>query len=259
MNKDLIGAIADFAPRGLSEPVHLVAKEAHLWLIPIAGTAAAIEAMEALLCDEEWARAARFMREADRRRHIVSHGSMRRILSAYTGIPAVALRFGETIDHKPFLLPEHDETPCFNLSHSGDYALLGVTRKTPIGVDIEAERRMPDLERIALKTFGAGEIAGLAGLRTDRREAGFFACWTRKEAFVKALGSGLAFKLDRFEVSIDPDRPARLLSVDGSERSAADYSMMGSRFAPGYFGAAVVCGAGFAMRLLRYDRPACET
>ena len=71
---------------------------------------------------------------------------------------------------------------------------------------------------------------------------------------MKALGSGLAFALDRFEVSVDPDLPAKLLTVDGSERSAAEYSMMGTRFAPGYFGATVVCGAGYSMRLLRHDQ-----
>jgi 4'-phosphopantetheinyl transferase len=103
----------------------------------------------------------------------------------------------------------------FNLSHSGILALYAFTSGRPVGIDVELIRQIPDVNDLAERFFSPTEIASLRVLLLDRRSLAFLACWTRKEAFIKALGLGLSCPLDAFDVTIDPDAPARA----GSKRA----------------------------------------
>ena len=105
-----------------------------------------------------------------------------------------------------------DGTLRFNLAHSHELALYAFTRGREIGVDIEYLRALPDADQIADRFFSARENATLQALPASQRRQAFFNCWTRKEAYIKAIGKGLSQPLDQFEVSLAPGDPARLLT-----------------------------------------------
>jgi 4'-phosphopantetheinyl transferase len=122
----------------------------------------------------------------------------------------------------------------FNASHSGGLALFAITLDREIGVDIEHVRPMRDLEGIAARFFSTRETADLMSLPEDQREEGFFRCWTRKEAYIKAIGDGLSVPLDSFAVSLEPGEAARMIQLGGSAGRAAAWSMHDLVIAPGY-------------------------
>lgn len=203
----------------------LGARDAHLWLAPPA-PAPRGGSDQALLDPQERARAARFRFAADRHAFIGSHAVLRSVLARYLGCPAQALRFASDRHGKPWL-PDHADW-FFNLSHSAGWTLVGISRVGPIGVDLEAVRPVPDLLDIAERSFARSEARALAALPSVRRHDAFFACWTAKEAFLKASGVGLAGPLDGFEVGVDPDAPARLLAIDGDRDAALAWSLEGA-------------------------------
>jgi 4'-phosphopantetheinyl transferase len=128
------------------------------------------------------------------------------------------------------------------MSHSDQAVLIAVSSAGPVGVDIEAVRAMRDRDDIARRTFAAGEFERLCALDDAGRTTAFFNCWTRKEAFVKALGDGLTHPLDRFEVTLAPDEPARLVHIDGDARRAAEWTMVALPHVPGFASALAVPG-----------------
>ncbi|TFL18395.1 4'-phosphopantetheinyl transferase family protein [Jannaschia formosa] len=160
--------------------------------------------LAAHLSPAEAARAARFARAGLGNAFRVGRGRMREILARWTGSAPDALQFEEGAAGKPRL----QQGPCFNLSHSAGIACLAVHPDRPLGVDIEAPR--PVEEGVAARFFSAAERAELAALSPELWRAGFFRCWTRKEAVVKALGLGMGAPLDRFDVTLTPGSPARV-------------------------------------------------
>jgi 4'-phosphopantetheinyl transferase len=215
--------------------------ETHLWLLSLNDPALPAAQLAALLGSDEQQRAARFHFAADRHRFEASHGLLRWLLGAYAGIDPAALRFGAAAGGKPALAAPMPTPPLeFNLSHSGDWALIGIGLGAPIGVDIEVERDLPELLGIARANFAPGEVEELLRLPPADRRAAFFAGWTRKEACVKAIGAGLSMPLAAFEVSFDPARPARLRSVAGSASAAALWKLIGMQPQPGVWVAAAV-------------------
>ena len=129
-----------------------------------------------------------------------AHLSLRQILHRYTAVPPDALRFGCGEHGKPFLENDGDAFPVsFNLSHSGELAVVAVGQISEIGVDVEQIRPMPDWEAIAMGVFHPAEIEWVRAAG-DRRTEAFFHVWTAKEAYIKVSGSGLAHPLDSFAV-----------------------------------------------------------
>jgi 4'-phosphopantetheinyl transferase len=98
---------------------------------------------------------------------------------------------------KPGLHPQHASDLQFNVSHSGDWVLLALSRSVAVGIDVESIRPLPQVLALAERYFSANEIATLRACLEAEREATFLALWTRKEAQVKALGTGLAHSLDQ--------------------------------------------------------------
>ncbi|GJD34863.1 4'-phosphopantetheinyl transferase family protein [Methylobacterium aerolatum] len=174
---------------------------------------ASLPACEAVLDGEERQRAGRFLREADRWRFIASHAAMRMILGQALAASPSILAFAREEGGRPFLVGPGEGLLDFSLSHSGDHAVIGFVRGTRIGVDIEARRPLADALRIAGSHFAADETAALAALPPPAVEASFFGLWTRKEAVVKALGTGLSLPLSRFSVSVPPKPPLMLRQV----------------------------------------------
>lgn len=178
-----------------------------VWMIELEDPANALSALEADLSSEELQRANRFAFPEHRRRFVVAHSAIRRIL-------AMCLECASH-DVKLEIGPAGKPRPAFgglefNLSHSADRALLAVA-SSPVGVDLEEVRPRPGAVDIAALAFSPLEQQALAGLKGDRWIAAFFKCWTSKEAYLKALGLGLGLPLTSFDVCVKPDRPARLL------------------------------------------------
>jgi 4'-phosphopantetheinyl transferase len=218
-----------------SEQVKLDKFATMIWCIPLAVTADEAEACRAVLSEAEQQQAERFHFDWLRRRYIVAHGRMRIILTAHTGVPAHELRFQTTQYGKPFLDPFSNLH--FNLSHSGELAILAVGANE-LGVDVEFIRPLEDFENIATGFFSDQEVASLQQYPAAERLRAFYRCWTRKEAFVKAIGEGLSIPLSSFVVSLAEENAA-LLETNPPEHSRR-WTMAALDLGPEYVGAVVI-------------------
>jgi 4'-phosphopantetheinyl transferase len=126
---------------------------------------------------------------------------LRRMLGRLLKRPPAGLAFASEGNGKPVLA---DGDLAFNLSHSGGEALLAVSGASPVGVDIESIRPERDLIGLAKRYFAPTEVEELLRLPSDNQVLGFYTCWTRKEAFIKAIGEGLSHPLDSFAVNLTP-------------------------------------------------------
>ena len=209
----------------------LVRSQVHIWAIPLAGDPAPFEDD---LSPAEVDRLRRFRFADHQRRYQICHGALRRILAGYLECtPAeVVLRHGPR--GKPYI---DGEGPSFNLSHSGKLALVGVARDE-LGVDVEKVRRLESLRQIAERHFSDVEYAELAGLEGDAQQLAFYRCWTRKEAYIKALGEGLSMALDSFDVSLGP--AAKFLACHDGREEPDDWSMLDISPGDGFVGALAI-------------------
>ena len=162
-----------------------------------------------MLAHDERARAGRYRFERDRRRFVVGRGVLRVLLGRYLAIAPDRVDIRYEAAGRPYI--SAPEPIQFNLSHTRELVLYAFASNRPIGIDVEQVRDQPDALSIAERFFSRQESAALRALPVDRQVAGFLNCWTRKEAYLKALGEGLAMPLDRFDVSLEPGLPARLL------------------------------------------------
>lgn len=159
------------------------------------------------------ARAARFRFPLDRRRYLTSHSALRQILSAYVG--KVARREFELSELGKPSLPGNPVQ--FNLSHAGDLAMVAVHHELPVGIDVERVQRTSDLPELAQRYFAPEECREVLSLSPDAMPLGFYRCWTRKEAIIKATGEGLSRPLNSFAVSIEAEPDVRLRRIDRGE------------------------------------------
>jgi 4'-phosphopantetheinyl transferase len=224
------------------------------WRVDLEQPEARVAALAGVLAADERERAARFVFAGDCRRFVVTRASLRQLLGSACRMPAAAIRFVYGSHGKPALAPDlAAPTLHFSVSHSGELALIALTHDGPLGVDLEAIRPLPDLQDIAARFFADAEARVITALAPQERALAFFLCWTRKEAFVKALGDGLTLPLDRFRVACRPGERARILDIDGSASAGAEWSVYDVRPAPGFVGATVMRGAPRPLRLLRFD------
>ncbi len=212
----------------------------HVWRIPLSDDSPCppVEPIARVLSADEIARAARFHSEQLRRRFMRCRWALRTILGRYTGHSASELVFDYEAHGKPVLranpFGSARPMPHFNLSHSDHLALVAVASESAVGVDVERVRRLSDADRVAKRFFAAGEYDRYRALDAKARQVAFFNCWTRKEAFVKALGEGFSRPLHSFEVTLDPGAPAQLVRVDRLPDEAPMWSLHGFEPASGY-------------------------
>jgi 4'-phosphopantetheinyl transferase len=220
------------------------------WLIDLAQPDDVVRHLGSALSEDERGRAARFVFPRDRRRFVVTRACLRTLLA--DGADPRAVRFVYSEAGKPAL--EGSTPAChFNVSHSEDLALIAIGRDAALGVDVEAVRPLPDMHNIATRYFTRAETDDIFGVPPAARDLAFFSCWTRKEAFSKALGDGLSLALDRYRVTCRPDEPARLVEIDGSAHAAAEWIMHDLPPAPGFAGAVVYRGPARVLRTERLD------
>lgn len=238
------------------QPLLLEHDQVHVWRVPLDLPMSRVEDLRRTLVAAEVRRAERYRFDRDSRRFIVARGVLREILSRYLGTEAHRLRLGHGPRGKPYLLGETGEGAlCFNVAHANELALYAVTRGRKIGVDIEYMERDPVPVGIAERFFSPREVAGLRALPPDVQRQAFFNGWTRKEAYVKATGDGLALPLDQFDVTLDPREPAALLSVNTNPQEASRWTLQSLEPGSGYAAALAVEGRGW--RLERWQWEAC--
>ncbi len=220
--------------------VKLPTDEIHIWYVlleqPVSG-------FQRLLSEDERTRAERYHFEEDRRRFIVRRGILKTLLGGYLGIEPYQVEFCYGKNGKPGIPDIFGKTKLqFNLSHSEGLVLYTFTRDYEIGVDIEYVRDIPGMGRIAKRFFSARENSIFQSLPESQKKEAFFNCWTRKEAFIKAIGDGLSYPLDSFDVSLVPGEPARLIGIKGGFREASRWSLRDLQPAVGFTAALAVKG-----------------
>lgn len=217
--------------------------EVHVFCACLDQPASRLQDLAQTLSESERIRAERFHFEKDRKRFIIGRGLLRTILGCYLDIEPSRVQFSYGSYGKPALAETSGPSALrFNLSHSHFLALYAVTNQREIGVDIEHLRPMPEAEQIAKRFFSARENAMFRALTPSQKDEAFFNCWTRKEAYLKAIGSGLAEPLEQIEVTLAPGEPARLLSIPGATHTAERWFLQHLTPASSYVGALAVEG-----------------
>jgi 4'-phosphopantetheinyl transferase len=183
----------------------------HIWSADLDDPAVHADALVRLLSPDEQARAARFRYERDRRRFSTARGLLRVLLGGYLNQNPAAIEFAYGPSGKPKLRTGRAEPSIhFNLAHADSCALFGFVRGSELGIDVEKLQDLPDLVEFAGRFFSPGEAERVVNSDTADRVPAFFRCWTRKEAFIKALGDGLSRPLDSFAVTVEAGRPPRI-------------------------------------------------
>jgi len=226
-----------------------------VWSCPLLKSDETILRYPSVLSKEEEQRANRFHFDKHRKRFIHAHNALRIILSRYLETDPVQIRFAANEFGKPIIASKHAKSIEFNLTHSNNMALVAVTANQAVGIDIEYQRRkQPDTMALAKRFFSANEYEALSQLPAPQQLSGFFNAWTRKEAFIKAIGQGLSYPLDNFDVTLAPDEPAQLLRI--GEDTAPQEKWFIHAFEPteDYVGAVVVEGAVETVEYHHHDQ-----
>ena len=261
-------ALSDQSP-WLSAPLRpaLAEGEVHLWRAWLVGSDEFLARLRGRLDAEERGRVDRFIFPEHRRRFLIARVVLRDVLARYAGRAPEELAFETAPGGKPFLdersgpfdgfgaltagrLRASGPRVRFNMTHSADLMLLAVTARRELGVDVEQVRDRVACDRLAERYFAPQEAAELCLLPEGERRAAFFRCWTRKEAYIKALGKGLALPLRSFCVPVRPDAPMRVTSAE-EPGGIASWTLHNLEPAEGFVGAMVADGPVTALR--RYE------
>ncbi len=191
-----------------SPHVSLQHDECHIWLWPLFLLESA-SFFQKYLDPSEIQRAERFVFAKDRAHYTLCHVRMRQLLAGYAGIAEADVRYRLNPFGKPEL-ETNDRMISFSLSHTATHALLAVVQGSPVGADIERVR--PITPDVATANFSAAEMLILNQISGEGWLRGFYRCWTRKEAVLKAEGVGLNVPLNSFDVEVAADRPAALVT-----------------------------------------------
>ncbi len=237
----------DFQPNLWLRPSdHLSLKdnEIHIWRADLNQKLLYVEMLFNTLIPDERQRAVNYYFEKDRQRFIVARGILRKILGKYLNIPSAQIRFSSNRYGKPDLdVGTDDNWLCFNVSYSRELALYAVTRRQEVGLDVEfIDEKSANLE-IAERFFSPTEVSNLKTLPVHLQTAAFFSCWTRKEAYIKAVGKGLSHSLQQFTVSVIPEELFPLLSTADNFQEPGHWSLITLSPDPNYAAALAVEGS----------------
>lgn len=216
----------------------LLSNSVDIWSIDTAKFPDDLTSYFQLLSQEEQLRSQRFKFEKDKRLYILARSALRLLAGQYLNCTPVSIQMGYAAYDKPYFLdyPEFK----FNISHSGEIVVLAFVQKLELGVDVEYIKTDFEVMEIADNFFASDEIENLKKIEKELHFEAFYRCWTRKEAFIKAKGSGLSFPLSDFSVSIG--EKAELLATHWDENEKNEWSL--SSFMPknDYVGALAVHG-----------------
>jgi len=230
----------------------LAPHQVDIWRVSLDHQPASVQSTESTLSADEIQRSERFHFDSDKQRFLIAHIALRDILSRYLNCKPNEISFSVNQYGKPKLTNHKLE---FNLSHTGDFALIAVTQEHKVGVDVEHIRSNAGIEGITKRFFSQNEISELMALPSNQRVTGFFNCWTRKEAYIKAQGLGLSLPLDTFDVSLTSDESALLRSTRPDTQEATHWELLSLNVAPDYAAAVAVEDKDPNFRLWDWNHP----
>lgn len=191
----------------------------HVWLVSAEIPYETLQQLEKILPENEINRIGRFRFSEDRARFAAGRAALRIFLGGYAGVDPASIRIVPSYGGKPVAAPDTPASPFeFSISHSGGKILIALSKGIPVGVDVERIRADVDIEGIVNRYFAPEEIVDFLTLPQNARVESFFVAWTRKEAFLKAEGEGLARPPESFRVSIKPNDRPRLIRHPAGER-----------------------------------------
>lgn len=235
-------------PTNLGDPP-LLPGEVHVWSAHLDCASPRLESLGSTLSPDETVRASRFHFERDRTAFVAARGILRYLLGMYLSYIPSKVQFSYLPRGKPLLSPSAHPTPIeFNISHSRGLALLAFSLGSPVGIDVELIRSDFANEQIAERYFTPEEVAELRSLPVTDRPEGFFRGWTRKEAYIKALGDGLQIPLGSFRVSLGSEHRPTLESQDSSR-----WSLCSLDPAVGFVGAVAAEGQDWRVRCWHWE------
>ena len=215
--------------------------EVHVWCANLDEAASVALRLERLLSEEERRRAAAFYFEEDRRRFMMARAVLRELLGSYLHIAPAALRFAVHAYGKPQLAHPRDFREMhFNVTHSHGLALYAMARDRAVGVDVEQVRAEFPYADIAAQFFSSDENAVLDTMPACRRSEQFFIYWTCKEAYLKAIGTGLGFPLESIHVDVGSEGGPARVQIEGKPGEGSQWSLMQLTPSHGYTGAIAV-------------------
>lgn len=199
--------------KSVSTVTELTDRTVHVWKLILVNNSEV--ASSDILSNNEMKKAERFRFEVDKNKFVRIRTVLRNLLSCYTGVAAQELTFSYNRYGKPYLRIANNKKPVFfNLTHSNDIALFAFTRQGELGIDIEYMGENVPSMQLAQRFFSAQEYQALAQLSGNTLKLGFYRCWTRKEAFIKAVGTGLSLPMSSFAVNLEKDDNPKLLWAD---------------------------------------------
>ena len=228
--------------------------EVHVWRVSLQRESSKLPEVWRILSEDEQAKAARFRFDEVRERFIVGRAVLRGILGRYLPVSAERLQFDYGTHGKPAVASECGGAGLgFNMSDSHGLALCAVVRGRQVGIDLERMRSDVPCEKMAKRFFAEAEVNAFLALPASQRQEGFFNCWTRKEAYLKAIGRGLSFPLKNVVVSLAPGEPAAILAVQGAPREALRWSLRELHPDPAYRAALAVEAPECRIRTWEWD------
>ena len=224
-----------------SDAAPLADKDIHVWATALAAPANVLEDFARNLSPDETERAKKFKFEKHQNRYIAGRGALRAILGQYLHAPPADLRFAYLTNGKPTLADKFASAGIhFNLAHTGDLALVAVTRLGMVGVDVESVRPVKNVDELIARFFSSRENELFQKVPDHEKPAAFFNLWTRKEALLKATGEGITRSLSLVEVSFLPGEPARLIAISGDAKAGEGWGLRELAPATGFTGAVAV-------------------
>ncbi|MEI8373050.1 MAG: 4'-phosphopantetheinyl transferase superfamily protein [Planctomycetota bacterium] len=233
--------------------IDLPAGEVHLWSARLDPPEDLLRQYASVLSEDEHCRADRFRVGSLRSRYIAGRGMLRMLLGRYLRTAPAAFSLNYQVHGKPELGPPWDACGVeFNVSHSHDLAVYACTLGREIGVDVEWIRPMPNAAALMERFFSPEEVRQWQQVPAERQLHAFFQGWTRKEAWLKAVGSGLSFPLNQFCVTLDD--PARVLSIRGDTNEAAHWWLESCEPCEGYVATVAMRGQAAVVRKWRFGK-----
>ena len=235
--------------------LHLGRGDVHVWHSSIAVARSEFDDLEGVLTPDERRRADRFHRNCDRAAFVVARGMVRLLAARYCGLAPAELVIECSASGKPsFAGKAAADGMEFNVSHTSDLAACVFAHRRRVGIDVEAVRGIPDADAIAASLFSPTEAAEYGQLPAALRPRAFLSAWTRKEAFLKAIGDGLSRPLNSFSVAFAPNLPPRLVE-SRLPLPPGDWTIRAPDLGPGHVAAVVCEGAACdpTVRRLRSD------
>ena len=218
----------------------LAPNQVDLWFVDINEHKDRLPHYLSVLNDVEKERASKYRFEKDKNCSIIARGVLRTLLGNYLEKNPKEIKFKLGEFGKPSLNEESNIE--FNISHSGNVIVLAFVLNDKIGVDVEHTKRTIEVNSIAKQFFSKEEVTALFSLEESYQKQAFYNCWTRKEAFIKALGSGLSFPLNQFVVSLDSVYNAELIETKWDDKERENWVLKSFEPVKDYIGAFSVKG-----------------